>query len=135
MHRSTIHSTVRVVDSAVDCPTLPLVIGAGTARAVMWPGNGALYRTFQVVELLAGDRTIDLRHPSDSAYYVAAGSGSIVDLASGDRFDLVEGAMLHIDKGDGYRFEASGQAGVKLIGGPCPADPQLYAHLAVAEAS
>jgi mannose-6-phosphate isomerase-like protein (cupin superfamily) len=102
----------------------------------MWPGNGALYRTFQVMELQAGDRTIDFRHPSDSAYYVAAGSGSIVDLASGDRFSLVEGAMLHIDKGDGYRFEASDQAGVKLIGGPCPADPQLYAHLAaVAEAS
>jgi mannose-6-phosphate isomerase-like protein (cupin superfamily) len=99
----------------------------------MWPGNGALYRTFQVMELKPGDRTIDLRHPFDSAYYIAAGAGSVVDLASGERFPLVEGSMVHIDKGDAYRFETTDQAGVKVIGGPCPADPQLYAHLAATE--
>ncbi|CAH1694544.1 conserved hypothetical protein [Hyphomicrobiales bacterium] len=126
------HNTVRVVDSAIDCPDLPIIVGSGRAKAVMWPGNGALYRTFQVLDLEPNDQTIALVHPSDSAYYVAAGSGVIADLNSGERMPLVEGSMVHIDKGDHYRFEAAETAGLKLIGGPCPADPQLYAHLTTA---
>lgn len=126
------HNTVRVVNSAVDCPDLPIVVGSGRAKVVMWPGNGALYRTFQVIDLEQNDQTIELAHPSDSAYYVAAGSGVITDVVSGEQMPLVEGSMVHIDKGDRYRFEAGSTAGLKLIGGPCPADAKLYAHLAKA---
>lgn len=126
------HNTVRVLNSAADCPDLPIVVGSGRAKVVMWPGNGAIHRTFHVIDLEQNDKTIDLAHPSDSAYYVAAGSGVIADLVSGERMPLIEGAMVHIDKGDRYRFEAAATAGLKLIGGPCPADPQLYAHLAKA---
>jgi quercetin dioxygenase-like cupin family protein len=121
--------TVRVVDSRTGCPTIPLVIGKGSAKAVMWPGNGALYRTFQIIELAPGDRTIDLSHPSDSVYYVVAGEGAIVDLASSERSPLVEGAMVHIDRGDAYRFDAAEGTAMTLLGGPCPADPSFYAGL------
>jgi mannose-6-phosphate isomerase-like protein (cupin superfamily) len=118
--------TVRVVDSAADCPVLPIVHGKGSARVVVWPGNGALYRTFQVFELQSGDRTVDLSHPTDAVYYVADGTGAVANAVSGESWPLGVGAMIHIDRGDSYRFEA-GDTGMRLIGGPCPADEALYA--------
>jgi hypothetical protein len=121
--------TVRVVDSAVDCPDLPIIHGKGNARAVIWPGNGAIYRTFQVFELQSGDRTADLTHPTDAVYYVAEGTGSVANAVSGESWKLGVGAMVHIDHGDSYRFDA-GDAGMRLIGGPCPADEALYTVLA-----
>lgn len=124
--------TVRVVDSAVDCPSLPIIQGKGNAKVVIWPGNGARYRTFQVLDLEDGDRTADLSHPTDSVYYVAEGAGVVANPASGERWPLAEGAMVHIDRGDAYRFEAEGPAGMTLLGGPCPADEALYALIAEA---
>lgn len=117
--------TVRVVDSAADCPELPIVQGAGRATVVIWPGNGALYRTFQVIDMKSGDRTIDLSHPSDAVYYIAEGEGSVFDTRSGESWKLDVGSMVHIDRGDAYRFDA-GAPGMRLLGGPCPADPALY---------
>lgn len=134
MSASQPYTTVRVVDSRASVPRLPLVVGEGEAAVVMWPGNGALYRTFQVLTLKPGDRTVDLTHPSDSAYYVSAGAGDVVDLTTGERQALAEGAMLHIDRGDRYRFETEDTRGLVLIGGPCPADPALYAGIASAAA-
>ncbi|MGR7995216.1 hypothetical protein [Xanthobacter sp. ZOL 2024] len=124
--------TVRVVDSAADCPDLPIIQGKGSAKVVIWPGNGALYRTFQVLDMQEGDRTRDLTHPTDSVYYVAAGAGSVADVASGESWALGLGSMVHIDRGDSYRFEAAA-GGMKLIGGPCPADQALYALIAETE--
>jgi mannose-6-phosphate isomerase-like protein (cupin superfamily) len=122
--------TVRVMDSAAaDCPSLSIIRGKGSARVVIWPGNGARYRTFQVLELQDGDRTTDLTHPTDAAYYVVEGTGVVADAVSGESWPLAEGGMVHIDRGDSYRFEASG-AGMRLIGGPCPADEALYTALA-----
>ena len=121
--------TVRVVDSALDCPPLPFVVGGGNARAVLWPGRGALYRTIQIIELHGGDRTIEFSHPNDSVYYVKAGEGSVIDVKEGVSLPLVEGSMIHTDAGDTYRFEADGADGLTLIGGPCPADERLYASL------
>jgi mannose-6-phosphate isomerase-like protein (cupin superfamily) len=116
----------------VDCPDLPLIVGPGKAKAVIWPDRGALYRTFQVFDMESGAKTVDFKHLSDSVYYVVTGGGEVVDTVSGKRADLTEGAMVHIDRGDGYRFET--KAGMRIIGGPCPADPTLYAHLLQTEA-
>jgi mannose-6-phosphate isomerase-like protein (cupin superfamily) len=121
--------TVRVVDSAAGCPNLPIIRGKGNARVVIWPGNGALYRTFQVFELHGGDRTADLAHSTDAVYYLAEGTGTVANAVSGESWPLRVGAMVHIDRGDSYRFEA-GNTGMRLIGGPCPADEALYAVLA-----
>ncbi|MBR0752009.1 hypothetical protein JQ604_07415 [Bradyrhizobium jicamae] len=119
---------VRVIDSAVGCPEIPIVEGEGNAKVVLSPHNGATFRSFQLVSLKQGARTIGLRHASNCVYYVMEGSGAIVDAAAGSRVDLAEGSMVHIDAGDLYRIEA-GEAGIKVIGGPCPPDENLYAGL------
>jgi len=124
----TDRQTVQVIDSAVDCPDIPMVIGPGSAKAVIWPGSGAKYRTFHIVTLPNGSRTIALSHPSDSVYYVMSGAGTVVDMTSGEASDLGEGSMVHIDAGDTYQFHAAA-TGMKILGGPCPADPRLYETL------
>jgi len=124
--------TVRVIDSAGACPEIPIVDGAGNAKVVLWPGNGAEFRTMQVIRLEDGAATIALTHPVDCVYYVAAGAGQIVDLATGAASDLAEGAMVHIDAGDGYKLRAAAGGDLTVLGGPCPADPGLYSQLASA---
>jgi hypothetical protein len=121
--------TVRVIDSREGCPELAIVVGDGRARALIRPENGAHWRTFNLIELAAGASTVDLRHASDCVYYVDRGRGAVRDLSDDSLIPLTEGAMLHIDKGDGYRFETD-DAELTLIGGPCPADPALYEYLA-----
>lgn len=125
---NTQSSRVRVIDSAVDCPEIPIVEGEGNAKLVLSRHNGASFRSFQLVSLEGGARTIELSHSSDCAYYVIEGEGTIVDATSLARFDLCEGHMVHIDVGDRYRIEA-GTAGIKVIGGPCPPDEALYAGM------
>ena len=121
-------TTVTVVDSAVNCPDLPIVQGEGHAQAVIWPGTGAEYRSFHIIDLSSRASTTALCHKGDAAYYVMGGAGVILDLATGERFEMAEGAMVHIDAADRYQFTA-GENGFKLLGGPCPPDETLYAHL------
>lgn len=121
--------TVRVVDSNTSTTTLDIIEGGGNAKVALWPGNGALYRSFQVLDLSPGSTTIPLSHASDCVYYVIEGQGVIVDTASLEEMPLVEGAMVHIDRGDGYRLKAAPASGLKLLGGPCPPDPSLYDHI------
>ncbi|MCA3575060.1 MAG: hypothetical protein IOC86_14180 [Aestuariivirga sp.] len=118
--------TVRVVDSNTSTVKLNIIEGGGNAKVALWPGNGALYRSFQVLDLSPGSATIALSHASDCVYYVIEGQGAIVDTASLAEIPLAEGAMVHIDRGDGYRLKASLSRGLKLLGGPCPPDPALY---------
>jgi mannose-6-phosphate isomerase-like protein (cupin superfamily) len=126
-------NSARVVDSAAGCPEIPIIVGPGNARVVMWPGNQAQFRTFQIITLHPGARTIRLHHGSDAVYYVMSGTGSVVDLVSSEAFPLKEGAMVHIDAGDAYQFVSSDDQDMKILGGPCPADESLYAGLAIAE--
>ncbi len=126
-------SRVRVIDSAVGCPEIPIVEGEGNAKVVLSPHNGATFRSFQLVSLEQNARTIGLKHASNCVYYVIEGAGAIVDTVAGSRLDLTEGGMVHIDAGDLYRIEA-GTEGIKVIGGPCPPDENLYAGLTSSEA-
>jgi quercetin dioxygenase-like cupin family protein len=121
--------TVQVIDTALHRKSLPLIEGSGEASVVLWPGNGAQYRTMQILDLAPGDRTIDLSHVQDCVYYVRAGEGAVRNLASGEAQPLRQGSVVHIDGGDRYRIEAGG-AGLGLVGGPVPADPALYESLA-----
>jgi mannose-6-phosphate isomerase-like protein (cupin superfamily) len=120
---------VSVIDSAAGCPALPIVVGGGHAQAVVWPGSGARHRSMHVIALERGATTVALQHPSDCVYYVLEGTGSIRDLTSGASSALGEGAMIHIDAGDSYQLCADAGP-LRVLGGPCPADPQFYAHLA-----
>ena len=121
--------TVRVIASAAAWPEIPLVAGTGNGPVGLWPGNGAQFRTMQVIRLENGAATIALTHTADCVYYVAAGAGQVVDLATGEAADLTEGAMVHIDAGDAYKLRAADDGDLTVLGGPCPADPDLYSQI------
>ena len=118
---------IRIIDAA-DGPRLEIVEGEGHARAVVWPGMGALLRSIHTISLGAGARTIELRHPSEAVYYVAEGSGEAVDVVAGDAQAVRPGSMVHVDPGTAYVIRA-GDAGMSLVGGPAPPDPAFYETL------
>lgn len=122
---------VRVIDSAVDCPEIPLVDGKGNAKVVLWPGNGAEFRSIQLFTLEKGDRLIPLKHVNDCVYYVIEGTGFVESLPDNETQNLIEGSILHIDANDEYRILA-GDNGIRFLGGPCPPDNALYANLSAA---
>lgn len=116
---------VQVVRGAAGSVTLPLVASGGEAVAVVWPGVGSKHRSLHRLVLQAGGCTIDLRHPSESVYYVRSGGATVVDVDSGEQQSLVEGSMVHVDPSTAHRFEA-GAEGAEIVGGPCPPDPSIY---------
>jgi quercetin dioxygenase-like cupin family protein len=117
---------VRVLDGGESCPTLPLVDGEGVARAVIWPGMGAELRSMHRIRLAPGVRTVPLRHPMEAVYYVISGAGTVLDPDEPHPRPLVEGTMVHVERGTAYVLEGGAQ-GIEILGGPCPADPTLYA--------
>jgi len=110
-------------------PTLEIIEGGGSAHAVIWPGMGARLRSIHRIELCAGARTVPLRHPSEAVYYVVQGSGEVLDMDGDGSQALRPGSMAHIDAGTTYSFTAA-DAGLSLVGGPCPPDPALYEGVA-----
>lgn len=120
--------TVRVLSGGEVSPELPIVESGGTARAVVWPGVGALHRSMHLVRLDGGGRTKPLSHPSDAVYHLCEGAATVTDPDSGESFETGVGSMLHIDAGTTYRIEA-GADGALLVGGPCPPDAAMYEHL------
>lgn len=115
---------VQVVDPGA---RLPIVEGKGEARAVIWPGTGAGLRSMQRISLGHGARTVELRHPSESVYYVMSGRGYVSE-PGGASQELREGAMFLIDAGTTYQVMGDAE-GMELVGGPCPPDPELYKTL------
>jgi quercetin dioxygenase-like cupin family protein len=107
-------------------PSLPVLAGEGSARAVIWPGIGATERSVHLIRLAPASGTVRLAHRGESVYYVLNGSGTVAgdDLAAAT--PLIPGSMVHISPGTGYRFVA-GAGGLEIFGGPCPHDPALYA--------
>ncbi len=116
---------IRILTTGDDCPLLPIVERAGSAKAVVWPAVGALNRTMHLIELQDNGRTRITAHPGEAVYYVKSGTGNVDDGRQSKKPALVEGAMVHIGPNSGYRFEADA-VGMTLIGGPCPPDPALY---------
>ena len=112
-----------------DGPSLPIVEGEGSAHAVIWPGMGAKLRSIHRIELGAGSRTIELRHPAEAVYYVMDGSGEAVDLDAAGSQALQRGSMVHVEPGTAYLLRAD-ERGMSVVGGPSPPDPALYEGLA-----
>ncbi len=105
-----------------------MVETGGSAHAVVWPGVGAQQRSMHLITLDPGGRTVDLSHESECVYHVSTGSGTMVDLDTDESYDATIGSMFLIEPATNYRFIA-GAGGAVLLGGPCPPDPSLYAHL------
>lgn len=121
---STVAAKVLILDGS-DGPELPLVEGAGAARAIVWPGMGAKARSLHHIWLAPDARTVPQRHSGEAVYYVVNGDGIVFDSTADERQSLREGGMFHIDGGTEYVVEA-GERGIELVGGPAPADPALY---------
>lgn len=122
---------IRVIDGAVEGVHLNIIEGDGLAKAILWSATGARFRSFHSLALQSGSQTIPLRHPTDCVYYVVEGQGDILDLNDEEAQLLGPGAMIHIDSGDGYRLRANAGEAMTVLGGPCPPDETLYAHLSV----
>ncbi len=118
---------VQVVDVDDSCPHLPLVEG-GTARAVIWPGTGARYRSMHLFELDPGGRTVEMRHPMEAVYYVIEGDAVAKDLRTGEQHRATMGGMIFVEPETPYVIRTDGNS-TRLVGGPCPPDPSLYAGL------
>lgn len=116
---------VTVLDGDDRCPRLPIVRGDGKALAIVWPGVGAQMRSMCRIVLKSGSATVQLCHPMEAVYYVIDGDGTVSDPSVGDARDVVEGSIIHIEPGTRYAFTA-GQSGLEIVGGPCPADPELF---------
>jgi quercetin dioxygenase-like cupin family protein len=106
-------------------PSLPVLAGDGSARAVIWPGAGAAARSIHLIQLAPSSGTVRLQHPGESVYYVLHGSGAVAGDGPAGATALVPGSMVHMGPGIGYRFSA-GPGGLEVFGGPCPPDPALY---------
>ena len=106
-------------------PSLAIVECNGSARALVWPGTGAHMRSMHRISLEGGGRTISLRHPMESVYYVISGEVDVEDLDTRANHRVGPGGMFLVDPGTGYRI-AAGSDGSELVGGPCPADPVIY---------
>ncbi len=119
---------VQVLNADEACPELSIIERGGTARAVVWPGVGAVHRSMHVIALAAGGCTKPLTHPSAAVYHLCEGAATVSDPATGQSHDLEVGSMFHVDPGTTYRVE-SDAADTVLIGGPCPPDPALYETL------
>lgn len=119
---------VRILDG--EGPPLKLLeAGGGVAEAIIWPGNGATLRSMHRFRLTPSGRTQPQRHPMEAVYYVVRGTASVLDPDENESFELNAGSMVHVEPRTTYIFH-SGTDGAEIVGGPCPADPQLYTHLA-----
>src|SRR2546430_16520946 len=90
---------VRVIDSAVGCPEIPIVEGEGNARVVLSPHNGSTFRSFQLVSLKQNARTTGLKHASNCVSYAAEGAAAFYDTVAGPRPVPPQGAMGHTGPG------------------------------------
>ena len=111
-----------------DSPELPIVEGAGSAHAIVWPGVGAEIRSIHRISLGGGARTTEMNHPMEAVYYIIEGSGSVGEPSEPGGEPLVEGSMIFVEPNTAYVIRAN-DGGIELMGGPCPPDPALYAHL------
>jgi quercetin dioxygenase-like cupin family protein len=106
-------------------PSLPIIKGAGSARAVIWPGIGASKRSVHMIQLEPSSATVRLEHRAESVYYVLDGSGIVGGDDPSAAMPLTPGSMVHVGPGTGYRIVA-GNSGLEIFGGPCPYDAAVY---------
>jgi quercetin dioxygenase-like cupin family protein len=119
---------MRVVTPGEWGPDLGLVTG-GTWKQIVGGkpgGTPGRSRSLHAIELGQGSETRVLSHPVEAVYYVAEGRAIIVEALVGAETPaskVDEGSMVHVAPGSAYRFASD--SGARLIGGPCPVDPNL----------
>ena len=105
-----------------------MIRGEGSARALVWPGMGAEKRSLHLLELMPGGETRSLKHDSEAVYYVAEGQVVAHDLDIGEAYEVLEGGMIFVEPDTSYVLSCA-KVPTRLVGGPCPPDPTLYAGM------
>jgi quercetin dioxygenase-like cupin family protein len=82
------------------------------------------------VSLKADGRTRRMAHPMEAVYYVVSGTAGLEGVGPRKEWTLPAGSMALVHPGTEYRFRAFAE-GAEIVGGPCPADPGVYAELGV----
>lgn len=121
---------VKVLDANDLCPRLPLIDGGGEAIAMVWPGMGASSRSLHLMKLEGHSKTVRMRHPMEAVYYIVSGEARVLDFSDGSEAAVGPGSMIFIEPDTAYEIAGMGDP-VRLLGGPCPPDPALYADLAL----
>lgn len=110
----------RIISPAEWGPDLGITEGEGSCREIVGPSTGALTRSLYWIELLAGSRTLSMKHGDEAVYYVVSGVVR-VESATCPPVRLAEGGMFHVRPATDYRIVAESDA--EVLGGPSPVDP------------
>jgi quercetin dioxygenase-like cupin family protein len=107
------------------------LLEGGTWREIVGPDAGAKCRGLFDLQFAEDGSSLPLTHTSEAAYYVVAGSGSIIGEGADadDAQQLTVGSMVHVRPNTTYRVRAT--AGTRLVGGPCPGDAPINGAPAV----
>jgi quercetin dioxygenase-like cupin family protein len=113
-----------------DKPDAMLPMIASDARLIAWPGTGAETANMNYVVMAAGEENVPhLHRDSEDTIYVLSGRGTIADLTNGAELEFEANQVIHVPAGVEHQVRADRGSDVVSVGGPCPADRDLFVRL------
>jgi quercetin dioxygenase-like cupin family protein len=104
---------------------MPMI--ASDARLVVWPGVGAQTANMNYVRMQPGEENVPHTHRgSEDTIFVLEGEGTVADLSNGLELPFHAGQAIHVPTGIEHQVRGDRGAEVVSVGGPCPADIELF---------
>jgi len=104
---------------------MPMI--ASDARLVVWPGTGAETANMNYVRMQPGEANVPHVHrSSEDTIFVLEGEGTVADLSNGFELPFHAGQVIHVPPGLEHQVRGDRGAEVVSVGGPCPADIELF---------
>lgn len=104
---------------------MPMI--ASDARLVVWPGVGAQTANMNYVRMQPGEQNVPHTHrSSEDTIFVLEGEGTVADLSNGLELPFQAGQAIHVPAGIEHQVRGDRGAEVVSVGGPCPADIELF---------
>jgi quercetin dioxygenase-like cupin family protein len=104
---------------------MPMI--ASDARLVVWPGVGAQAANMNYVRMQPGEQNVPHTHrSSEDTIFVLEGEGTVADLSNGLELPFQAGQAIHVPAGIAHQVRGDRGAEVVSVGGPCPADIELF---------
>jgi quercetin dioxygenase-like cupin family protein len=104
---------------------MPMI--ASDARLVVWPGVGAQTANMNYVRMQPGEQNVPHTHrSSEDTIFVLEGEGTVADLSNGLELPFQAGQAIHVPAGIAHQVRGDRGAEVVSVGGPCPADIELF---------
>jgi quercetin dioxygenase-like cupin family protein len=113
-----------------DRPDASMPMIASDARLIVWPGTGAPEANMNYVRMGAGEENVPHVHRySEDTIFVLSGRGTIADLSNDSVLEFGAGQVIHVPPGVEHQVRADRGEEIVSVGGPCPADLDLFAKL------